>query len=293
MLEDPRFDAALTSFHVQWLGLDEVESKEVDAAEDADFVAVRDEMRAEAERFVVHLFRESDPTLEALFTADYSFPTPALAEYYGLDPMLAAVDGSTPVDSPEGRAGILTHAAFLASHGDDPSTKAVHRGLAIRGDLFCQQLPEPPPVDTVIAPNPELSARQQLEEKTGSSSCQGCHQLMNPVGFGFEHFDVLGRYRELDGVHPVDATGEIVDSDVDAPFDGAVELGERLAQSGEVRSCVTRQWLRYALGRNLRAEDEVSASLVGVRYDDAAHDLRELVIAITTTDAFRHRRVAP
>lgn len=291
LVNDPRFETSVVSFHAQWLGFDGLYEIEVDQEVEAEFLALRPELRAEADRYVLALFAEPSPTLEHLFSSPISYPTPAVASYYGMDPSTAADDGSAGVLLADGRAGVLTLGAFLASHGDDATTVAVHRGLAVRRELLCQHLPAPPPVDSIIAPDPELSTREQLEQKTSSPSCQGCHQLINPPGFAFEEFDLLGRYREWDGEHPVNATGALVDTDVDEPFDGVAELGERLAHSAEVRACAVQQWMRFALGRELSGEDVPSTRVAQAAYDAADHDLRELVIAITSTDAFRHRRV--
>jgi hypothetical protein len=167
----------------------------------------------------------------------------------------------------------------------------VHRGKAVRERLLCQTLPPPPPVDTIIAPDPTLSSREQLEQKTSPAACATCHTLMNPVGFTFEHYDIVGAFRTVDGVHPIDATGTLTQTDVDGDVDGAIELATQLARSDDVHQCMARQWFRYALGRSETNDDEPSISASYERYRAADDDLRELIIAITTTDSFRHRGV--
>jgi hypothetical protein len=121
---------------------------------------------------------------------------------------------------------------------------------------------------------------------------------MNPTGFLFEAFDVTGKHRTVvtdaaGAMFPVDAHGEIVNSDIKGPLDGALALGEALAGSPAVDQCVARQWFRYAIGRGETAEDTLSFSQAYRTYQGANGDLRELLVAIVSTDSFRYRRSRP
>jgi hypothetical protein len=288
MLEDPRADVALVEFHDGWLGVGDVLSHSVDDARYPEFATLKADMLAETETFVLHVFRESDARLSTLLTAPYTFASPSLAAFYGVEGLTEA----SRIDlDPAIRAGVLTHASFLASHTHDATTAGVHRGKIIREEFLCQTMPNPPPIDTVIAPNPMLSSREQLEEKTSPDTCRACHVLMNPIGFTFEHFDAIGRYRTMDGEHAIDATGDVQLSDIAGPIDGAVELSQRLAASESVHRCLAQQWLRFALGRPSQDLDRRSLDQAFAAYDASGRDLRELIVAITTTDAFRYRRV--
>jgi hypothetical protein len=290
MLDDERADAGLVRFHLEWLGAAHLANQDPDEARFPAFRGLIDDMEDETAAFVRHVFREEDASIATLLTARYTFVSPELAAHYGIT-VEAPADG-TPVRAslPATRAGILTQGAFVASHGHDPTTAAVQRGRAIRERILCQPLQPPPPVDTVIDADPALSARQQLDAKTSPEACVSCHRLMNPLGFPFDHFDLAGAYRtEDEGGYPIDATGELIASDVDGPLDGAVELASRLAESEEVERCVTRQWFRFALGRDDADADEPSIRAAYQRYAASGGDLRELIVALTTTDAFRHR----
>ena len=287
MLADPRADYAIVRFHLEWLGVADVTTHSVDESRFPEFPELSDDMLDETERFALHVFREGDARLEDLLTAPYTFASPELAAHYGSTPDAA---GRVDLDPAE-RAGLLTHASFLAAHVNDPKTAAVHRGRTVRESLLCQELPLPPPVDTIIAPDPTLSTRQQLEQKTSPPSCAACHQLMNPLGFAFGHYDAIGGWQDTDGEHPIDATGTVAESDVPAEFDGAVELAHALSESDQVHRCITRQWMRFALARPERVDDEPSIDEAFAAYEASGRDLRELIVAITTTDAFRHRRV--
>lgn len=97
--------------------------------------------------------------------------------------------------------------------------------------------------------------------------------------------------RATDGGRSVDDSGWLVNSvDLDGPFRGARELGEKLAQSGAVRDCVATQWLRYALGRFEGGGDQCSLTQLRAAFRASEGDLRELLVALTQTESFLYRR---
>ena len=287
MLDDPRADASLELFVAEWLGIANVAAHEVDADAFPEFSDYAPFMEAETTEFGLRVLRSDAPTLRSLLTADWTVAAPELAPLYGS----SRPDASGVLSLDATRRGVLTQASFLTAHSHDPSTAAVHRGKAIRERLLCQSLPPPPPVDTIIDPDPTLSTRQRLEQKTSPAACASCHSLMNPLGFAFGHFDSMGAFQEMDDVHEIDATGWIAESDVGEPFDGAVELSSLLADSDQVRRCMSRQMMRYALARYDEDQDEPSIADAYDAYEEAGYDLRELIVAIAGTDAFRFRRM--
>jgi hypothetical protein len=113
---------------------------------------------------------------------------------------------------------------------------------------------------------------------------------MDPIGFGFENFDGIGRYRTTDGGKTVDASGALTGTDVDGMFTGVAQLGAMLAMSPTVESCVGKQWFRYAMGRAEGAADACSLAAMSKTFHDAGGDLRTLPMAIVQTPAFLYRR---
>jgi hypothetical protein len=136
-----------------------------------------------------------------------------------------------------------------------------------------------------------ISTRERSAQHEVNPSCSGCHQLLDQVGFGFENYDTLGRYRTLDGGKPIDASGKLVSTrDADGPFNGVVELARKLAASSEVKECVTRQWFRFAINRFEQPVDGCSMKGVLESFDAAGQDLNSLPQAIVQSDAFLYRR---
>ncbi len=276
MIESPKFDRALASFHLQWTrtsGLDSFQS-----SDPAWTSTMGSSMKEELVRFTRHVFRDGEGTLDELLTANYTFVDGDLAALYGVE--APAVDFERVELDATQRAGLLTQAGFLAKTG--AIFPAVHRGLFIRHSLQCYD-PPPPPEDL---------ARDRFDEHRENPSCAGCHIFMDPIGFGFNAYDSLGRYQtHLDGA-PIDSSGEIVPSSVggaEGTFDGAVELGYLLAGSEEVEHCMAKQWSRFATGRLETDADVCAMNELAQEVTESGGDLRALVRSVATSTWFRNR----
>jgi len=298
MLIDPKADAAISDFHLQWLGLDELEMVEKDAAVYPDFDAdLAAAMKEDTESFVRWVFTEGDGKLDTLLTGAFTLSTdPALLAVYGVERPADHVAG-TPLPLPaDQRAGLLTQPGMMTRHAHANQTSPVHRGQAVRERLLlCGPLPPPPPDVDNVPPDPEpgSTTRERFEQHREDPTCASCHNLIDGVGFGFEGYDAMGAFRTMDGGLPVDASGEILGtSDINGAFDGAVELSQRLAGSEDVRSCVARQWFRYSLGRMDADEDVCANDELLDRFADSGYHLRTLVHEVVQSDAFRYRRTA-
>lgn len=288
MLGDARAADGLVSFHRQWLGLRELETE----SKGGTSPTLGPAMLEETARFVVHATAQPGDDLRTLLTSRISFVDEELAKLYGLpSPRPLPTDGFAKVELPASqRAGVLTHASVLAAHASASQTAPILRGKFLRERLLCQEIPPPPP-GTVITPpavDPKVPTKKRFEQHRTNRSCAGCHQLMDPVGFGFEHYDALGAWRERDGDFAVDATSELTGTaDVDGPFDGAIELAGRLAGSAEVRRCYARQWFRFAAGRGEVESDAPSLDEVYTAFERSGFDVDELRLAIAKAPAFR------
>lgn len=294
MMADPRAQEAIASFHLQWLGVDEIEGLEKAPEVYPDFdQALALAMKDDTARFANWVLAEGDGRLETLLTGAYTFSEdPALLAVYGVSLPAGHVSGD-PIPLPaDERAGLLTQASVMAEHAHANQTSPVHRGQLVRENLLCQPLPPPPADVDNVPPDPEPGAttRERFEQHNEDPSCAGCHALIDGIGFGFEHYDGIGAFRTMDEGLAVDATGTVVATDVDGDYDGALELGEKLAASADVRECVARQWLRYSLGRLDAIEDDCAAQQLTERFTDADDHLRTLIHEVVQSDAFRYRR---
>jgi hypothetical protein len=296
LLDDPRAREPVQAFHAQWLGLDRLDDLDKDRVVYPAFEPeLAASFRAETMRFVDEVVWSREGTLKALLTAPYTFVDRRLAVFYGVQ-AAGATDTTlvhVPVD-PARRAGLLTHASLLAVHSKANQTSPVHRGRFVREQLLCT-VPPPPPADIEIRPpdlDPRMTTRQRFAQHTADPFCYACHRMLDPIGFGFEHYDGVGRWRDRESGNPIDAAGELLFTDVNGPFDGAAELGRMLAASDDVSRCYATQWFRFGYGRSESAADACSLQTLSTALSDARGDLRQLVLALVITDAFRYRRPA-
>ncbi|MRG92206.1 DUF1592 domain-containing protein [Polyangium spumosum] len=294
MLDDPRAREAVANFNAQWLGLNHIDNIKKDAsAYPKYYEGLRPLWRAETLAFLEDVIFEGEGDIGSVFTASYSMLNAELASFYGVEDAPATQSFERVELDPTRASGILTHASVLAATGKPNQTSPVHRGKFVRERLLCQILPPPPNNAAFNAPEvrPDATTRERFAEHSENDACAGCHVKMDPVGFGFEHYDGIGLYRDTDQGLPVDDSGELVDTrNIDGPFHGVVELGQRLAQSEEARQCVATQWFRFAYGRVEGEDDRCSMNELQKAFEASGFNVKELLVALTQTDAFRYRR---
>jgi hypothetical protein len=294
MLDDARARRAVAEFYRQWLGVSELENLKKDTTAYPEYTpALAAAMAAELPAFIEHVIWSADRSLTTLLTAPIGFVSAApLAEVYGVAPPTES--GATQVAlDPAQRGGVLTQAGVLAVHALPNQSSPVARGKFVRESLLCQ-LPSPPPANLNVTPpevDPNLSTRERFAQHTESAECAGCHELMDPLGFAFESYDAVGRYRDTEAGKPIDTSGWISGStDVDGPFQNARELASKLASSQQVRDCVATQWFRYAFGRHEGPADACALAKVQADFTATSADLRELLVSLTQSESFLHRK---
>jgi hypothetical protein len=295
MLEDERAKEGLRAMYGQWMMLEKLATITKDPA----FYGGYDEaaaalFREGTEAFVDEVLWEGDARLETLLTASFAYVDETMADIYGVTKPDGAGLSRVELD-PEKRAGILTQASVLAIQAHAYQTSPVFRGKFVRERLLCQTLPSPPGDVDVSPPQPDpsLTTRERFAQHQTDPVCRGCHELMDNIGLGFEKYDPVGRYRETEGDDlPIDDSGEIIKStDADGTFNGPVELSKLLVGSNQVAACTTKQFATYALGRDPAAEDMCSLEPLSKDMTASELDLRQLVLAITRSDAFRNRQL--
>jgi hypothetical protein len=289
MLREPRARQAMVDFHRQWLDFDRVleEPKEPGAFPDWG-PELRAAIREEVDRFVAGVMLDGDGTLASLLTSRKSWVDAELAEHYGLPPVSKWTQVELPANE---RSGILTRSDFLAGQAHETNGSPVLRGVFVIDRLLCAGLDAPPASADTSTPqrapgSGPITNRTLFEQRTAPQQCQGCHVQINGIGFGFEHFDAAGAFRTRDDTLPVDASGTIVGTDVDGPYDGAVELSERLAHSNTVHDCAASHWLRYTLGRRIETADACLQDRAERALAASGGDVRELLIEIVTSPEF-------
>jgi hypothetical protein len=300
MLASPKAKAAIANFVNQWASTTRLGIVTKNTSLFPNFNnGLRDAMARELPAFVEYVLFTGDHKLSTLLTSNVGFVNGPLAELYGIPS--AAIPAGTGThmvthSAAQGRAGLLTQAGFLSVQGHPDQTSPVLRGKFVRSMLLCD--PPSPPPDNVDISVPEVdegaTARVRFAAHLDAgNTCNGCHVLMDPIGFAFEKFDAMGQYRETENQQAIDVSGEIFDAADPAlagPFVGVQEMAQKLANSDQVRDCVATQWFRYASGRREVQPDACSLGTLQASFGSSQGDLVELIVGITQTDAFLNRR---
>lgn len=294
LFASPRAREQVGTFAEQWLGAEQITSVDKLASMFPDLSPeLRGSMREETKRFVTHVVFDGTHGYEELLTANYTFADERLAKLYGI----AGVSGGDfrKVNYPDPvRSGLLGHAAILGTYAHSDQTSPIRRGLFVRRRLLCQELPPPPPnAGGVPKVDPNATTRDRFAQHTANPFCKSCHQYIDPVGFGFERFDPIGRTRDSENGHPIELFGDMNDVErlgagTSAPFSNMSDLGKTIAASEAGRACMVKQYWRFAHGHN--EADICAVQPVVNRFHGAGLDLRELVIATVTSADFVVRK---
>lgn len=291
MLESPRAHDAVARFHQEWLDYDRINSVTKDPTMFPEWSpAIGALMQEELRTFIDHMVFDPGASFDQMLTADYSYADHDLAAFYGQGVQGDAFQRiSFP---PNQHAGLLSMGAILAYYAHTNQTSPVHRGKLVRELFLCDTIAPPPNNISfkVPEPSPDATTRERFAIHSQDAACAGCHSLMDPLGFGFESFDALGRFRSEENGMPVDDSGKITGSDVDGEFVGLEGLTQKLVQSDEVKACYTKMWFRYTYGRGETVDDQCTLDRINDSFDKSDGDIKELLITLTQTDAFLFRR---
>lgn len=286
LLTDRRGVDMVVDFHNQWLGYWAWEMGK-DTKVYPEFEALQPVLLDETNRFIADTISKDGGRLETLFTSTSVPVNGALATLYGV--AAPSNDWGTVTLDPTQRSGLFTQASFLSAHGAYDGSSPIRRGLAIRERLFCAPMPVPPPGADSTFPEakPTQTTRQRFDQHRTDPSCAACHALMDKIGYGFESYDGIGRYRTKENGVLVDDSGELISTDVDGPFKGAPALVRKLLGSEQVQNCVTSQWFRYAFGRLETDADKCALEALSKTFKQGNMKVVDLVAQIVESDAFR------
>jgi hypothetical protein len=290
LLKDPKAQALGERFALQWLDLERLGSEiRPDAKKFPEFNdALAEAMREEVVAYFNYIFKK-DRCLIELIHSDYTFLNEQLAPLYGVMP--AESDGMQKVSLTDpNRGGVTGMAAVHAVTSYPTRTSPVLRGKWLLESLLGDRV-KPPPPDVPALEEAEngarVSLRQQLEKHRTQAECAACHDKMDPLGFGLENFDVLGRWRDTDRGRPIDAQGTLPSGQT---FTGPAGLKTLLIErKDDIVRHLVRKMTGYAFGRELTQLDQcvVDRAMEALQKND--YRAWVLVEQIAMSFPFRHR----
>jgi hypothetical protein len=297
LMADPRFKDTVADFHANWLNVGDVVGMNKDASYKNWLPTTAQSMVNETTEFTWRTLFAPNATgkLEDLFTSTTSWVDSNLAAIYG-----GSVSGTGMQQislNPAQRSGILTEAAFLASHALSDEDHPVQRGVEILRHVLCQDIQKPTSIQVpTLNPDPTKTTRQNFQMHSTNATCAGCHAIIDPLGFAFESFDAIGQWRTVDppgSTNAVDTTGSESIKGVNLKFANAVELSKQLSTAAPVHECMSTEWLQYMARRKAGDGDSASIAAGLAAMSGAGNDLRQLLVGLTKTKSFTHRSPSP
>lgn len=288
LVDSPAARPALVRFFRDFMNIGRLHQLDKDVDRFPMFTAtLGPAMQLEIERMFENVVFERQGDFRQLFTTRDTYVNEELAAIYGL----SGVEGAdfVPVTLPDDgrRAGLLTTPGFLALNAHKTATSPTHRGRFVRISLLCEDVPPPPPgVDTTLPDHAgeDKTMRERLAVHAEDPACFSCHTKMDPIGFGLEHYDAIGAWRDLDNGLPIDAV-----TDLDGvPFEGGVELGHLVAELPAVGACVARRFYQHATTHLDGPKEQALVDDVIERFVAGDFDFKTLVVEMVASGGFRY-----
>jgi hypothetical protein len=296
MMDDPRTKAHFREFYEQWLWVDSLDTAQPDAMLFPEFTeTLRNSMKAEVQQLVDEFLWGTPRNVFELFTTNTSYINDSLATLYGLGATGSTTVQATSLPASSNRAGVLTTAALLTVTSKPRNTSIMKRGHFVRDFLLCEPIRLPPgfSVTPLQNPDPNQTENEALLAHASKPECAGCHNLMDPIGKGFERYNAIGKYHETDDQgDPIPEGGSVAGLQNPA-FANVVELGQRLATDPKSQGCFSQQLMRWALARTLDmtsgSADACTTQTLQQTFQGSNHHFRVLLENLIGSDAFRYR----
>jgi hypothetical protein len=294
MVADPKASEFAANFAGQWLETRNLNSTSPDPKKFPQWSStLRDAMKMETALFFEYVLRENRPVTDFL-DADYTFLNDTLAKHYGIDgvsgPEFRRVD-LRGLAARSQRGGVLGQAGVLTVSSYATRTSPVLRGKYVLENILGTP-PEPPPpnvpkLDEQII-GVERSMREQLEEHRKNPECASCHNRMDPLGFGLENYDAIGRWRIQDGKFPLDSRGKLPNG---TTFESPAEMRRVLSKEVQQFSRnLIEKLLTFALGRGIESSDRPTTDQLLQNLERNDYRFKSLIYAIVESLPFQYRR---
>ena len=295
LLSDSRSRALFDGFGAQWLGLGDIQDKVFDTAK---FPQMTREMRSamydEARLFFDSIVRENRSVV-SFVDSDYTFLNGTLASLYGLEKTVTGPDMRKVKLKDTNRGGILGMPGILATTSFPNRTSAVKRGVWVLEQVLGDHVPPAPPNVPALEKQDQkkvanLTLRQRTELHRTNAVCANCHKILDPIGFGLENFDAIGRWRDQDDTGgAIDAAGELPGG---KHFSTPKELKVIIAgRKTDLARNLTEKFLAYALCRQLEGYDEIVVDHLMESIAKDGYKMQTLIAEILTSYPFLNHRI--
>jgi hypothetical protein len=293
MLADNKARALADNFAAQWLQLRKLPAARPSTEFFPELTPALRQAMYEETALLFDSLRTENRSLLTLLSANYTFLNQPLAEHYGIEGVQGDEFRRVTLKPDDVRGGVLSMASILTINAHTFRSSPTMRGKWILEVVFGTPPPPPPANVSQIKDEQEggkeaRSFRESLALHAKDVTCAACHKKIDPLGFGLETFDAIGRYRETHGGQPIDASGTLPGG---KRFTGPRELKQVvLAQREDFVRHVAEQMYAYALGREVEAYDQAALEAIFMKLEKDDYRLPTLVHGIVDSYAFGHRR---
>lgn len=295
MLADYRAWSLTEDFAGQWLQLRDMDIVNVDERRFPEWKGgMAYAMKKESQMFFDNILRNNLDVI-AFLNADYTFLNEKLARFYGIQGVKGDKYQKVSLQGTP-RGGVLTHGSILTLTSTPTRTSPVKRGKYLLENILGTPPPPAPggvpPLDERKQQFGKMTLRQQFAEHRSNASCAGCHAFLDPMGFAFENYDAIGRWRDEEKKQPIDASGSLV-------------RGQTFANLAELRTILVRDLsdqfvknladnlLIYALGRGLEYSDKPTTEEILRKSKAAGYRMQDLILAVCESVPFQKMRASP
>ncbi len=286
LLDDARARTQIDRFHAMWLGYRAIPGS-------AELIAA---FSQETNKLIEKVVFDEPSSYLDLFTSTQTYVSGPLAAQYGLTAPSGGKGWVSYAD--DKRAGILSHGSVLAAFSKFSDTSPTQRGIFVQTRLLCNKVGSPPAnvnVDQPPAEGDKVCKIDRYDEHRALASCRGCHAQLDPIGYGLENYDIAGRYRTHDDAHEECILPDKGELPGVGEFSGPGQLARLLVDNGRLEACFVQHIMSFAVGRELRAEEQASRDALLAGFKSDGYDLKRMLTRFVESERFalRQEEVAP
>lgn len=291
MLNDPRARGKVRNFFRDWLEMERATEMSKDKSTFPDFTdQALSDLRTSLEMFIDDVVWSPKSDYRQLLLADYLYLNGRLAKLYGAN-LPEDSDFQKVKFNSKLRTGVITHPYLLSVFAYHKSSSPIHRGVFLTRNIVGRAL-KPPPMAIQFMDDrfdPSLTMREKVSELTRPANCQGCHSVINPLGFSLEHYDAVGRFRSTDNKKPVDATGEYTTGDGKTiRLTGPRDVAEYAVRSKEAQAAFIQQLFHHIVKQPAAAYGPHTLERLRRSFAKSDYNIQQLILEIVKTSALHH-----
>ncbi len=264
------------------------------------------DLRTSLNNFLDDVVWSDQSDYRQFFLSNWAYTSPEIAEFYGESWKPAEGDfepiaedapkprGPAPQrmrktdDDDKLRLGVLNHPYLMSGLAYHDASSPIHRGVFLVRYMLGRTLRPPNAAFSPLSPDlhPDLTTRERVALQTSPESCQVCHTRINGLGFTLEHFDAVGKFRELDQDKPVDASGSYVTrDDKEVTFNSAQDVAQFLAHSDDAHRAFVSRAFQHFVKQPMGAYGPDTLDNLTAKFKESGFNIRSLLVEIAVIAA--------